>query len=222
MSTIARGWEKRLDIVNVSSSSDSESTEQLIDGIKVEIENDAILKEKVFEDTKLQKLVLEYLNALDDQLDAVHSTDILTSNVKFNDALNVRSSLLKTFVNDYNFKVNRKYEQDLKEMLKTGDKADEAKKQKEALTQLLTNIKWDTQKLYDTHYEYTAVVENTSDYSYNNISLVYAIYDSSDIKTETYGSINSWAKGEKIKLDFGSEVEASRIDTTAEYYEIAE
>ena len=67
---------------------------------------------------------------------------------------------------------------------------------------------------------YTAVIENTSDYTFEDVSLLLSLYDADDVKTEALtATVKSWAPGEKVKFTCVSSVaDAQRIEAVADYF----
>ena len=64
-------------------------------------------------------------------------------------------------------------------------------------------------------YTYTAIVENTSDISFENVYLNVALYDADGVRAEEcYADTSAWAPGEKVKFEVMSEVDASRLAPT--------
>lgn len=72
-------------------------------------------------------------------------------------------------------------------------------------------------------YTYTAIVENTSDISFENVFLNVALYDADGVRAEEcYADTSAWAPGEKVKFEVMSEVDASRVAPTVSNYSIKE
>jgi hypothetical protein len=224
MNIIADGWMKRSDALEGVDSTDDEYASKLKEGIQVEIDNDSSLKDRQFENTQLQEDVLAYLNSLEAQIDVLESYSMadLEFYEAWQKAYDERSVLLKKFVDEYGFTVDDKYQDILDDLLANGTATEKENSQKEAIDSLLANAKWDKEDDGYGYYTYTAVIENTTDYDYKDVSVILELYDSDDVKTETYASASNWEKGDKVKFEAFGEVDTARIDATVEYYDVAE
>lgn len=224
MTIIADGWNKRQIIVEDLNIADPDYKEKLKKGIRAEIDSDTPLKDRQFEDSQLQEDVLAYINSLNDQIEVVDTysitdPDYVTEVTKASDA---RAKLLKKFVEDYDMKVDPKFQKYMDDLVSQGTSVSKDEAEKEAINSLVANIQWETEENYG-NYTYIAVVENTTDYNFENVCLLVNFYDADDVKTESSAFASSWKKGEKVKFEaYGGEVAASRIDTTVQYYTVIE
>lgn len=224
MQIIADGWNKRSKVVENVSSTDDDYIAKVKEGIQAEIDNDAVLKDRPFEDSKMQENVIAYLNTLDSQLELMgrYSSNDLSFYTDWQKVYDKRSQLLKTFVNDYGMTVDAKYQDALDELLANGAAAEKKEGQKDALNSLIAGATWEAEEEYGM-YTYTAVLENTSDYNFSNVSLTVNLYDADGVKTETYAHANNWNKGDKVKFEaYGNDAAAERVDATVTYYDVAE
>lgn len=72
------------------------------------------------------------------------------------------------------------------------------------------------------NYTYSATVKNTSDLSFENVSLVLGLYDSDGVRRgESYVSANTWAAGETVKFEGYGTINATQIKVEINYYEVA-
>lgn len=222
ISTIAKGFEKRSDFLE-SKEYDSTSNKSLKKAVNIEIENDEALKDGKYKDSKLQETVISYLNTLDDSIEVLdncsqNDADYYT---KWDEVYKERSVLLKTLVRDYDLTVGDKYEDILDNIVATGNGVEKENKAKDELQAMLDAATFDKSDDGYGWYTYTATVENTSQNTYKNLSVVLAMYDSEGVRGEDgYASANTWAPGEKIKLETSSDVDAAQIKTEIEYYDL--
>lgn len=224
MTIIANGWNKRQVIVENIDPLADDYVEQLKEGIQAELDADLSLKDRQFEDSQLQEDVLAYINSLNGQMDVLNEYSLTDPKYleKVNKAADVRAQLLKKFVEQYDLTVDPKYQSYMDDLVRQGSSASKNEAEKEAINSLVSDIQWEVEENYG-YYTYTAVVENTSDYDYENVSLLVNLYDADDVKTESYASTSTWKKGEKVKFEvYGGEVNASRIDATVQYYTVVE
>lgn len=226
MGIIADGWNQRSAIIegdSSSSGSDNGTNWTAVKrGIQTEIDNDASLKNRPFEDTQMQEDVIAYLNSLDDQmnvLDNYSQTDFDFYD-QWSKAYNKRSVLLKKFVDEYGFSVDSKYQEALDQILANGSQVNTKNDQQNAINSLFANAQWE--KSGSEYYEYTTVVTNTTDYNFKSVSLTVSLYDADGVKTESFASANSWNKGEKMKFTASSNVDAQKVVASVEYFDIAD
>lgn len=67
---------------------------------------------------------------------------------------------------------------------------------------------------------YSAVVENTTQYTYSNVTLTLGLYDADGVRQDkAYADVNSWAPGEKVRLEAYGTVGAQSMKVEPTYYE---
>lgn len=232
MDIIAKGWEKRIQkskrLFGESDEftmDDAEYVAKLKEVVQTEIDNDAPLKERQFEDTKMQEDVLAYINALDESMTVLNTyaygeEEYFTN---WDKAYDQRTILLKKFHDDYSLTVSQTYQDDFDELLKNGNAAKNESDQKEAIDNLIANATWEPIDDGYGYVTYTAVVENTSDYDFKDISLNIGLYDSDDVRSESYAGAQSWKKGEKVKFEvYTGDSDVQRIEATVNYFDTVE
>lgn len=225
MSTIARGLEKRWDITDTSDYKDDQTSASLKKAVQAEIDNDEGLKAEKFEDSKLQELVLSYANLLSDSLDVIdnYSYSSYEYYTKWTEVYNKRTALIKTFVDDYGLKVSAKYQETLNDLVKTGGVAQKNAAADEAINSLFANVVFEQKSRGGNYYSYSAIVENTSDYTFKDVYIILALYDKDGVRAdEAYASVNMWEKGEKVKFEGTGDVNTSQIKVEISSYEVAE
>ncbi len=228
MTTIARGWEKRQDLVDAidddTKNSDSKYGAALQKGIQAEIDADASLKDAKFQDSKLQEKVLAYINILDEQHELAGELDMTNFDflTKWNEVYDERSAMLKDFADNYGLTVSDKYADNFKELMVNGKSAQEKSAQSSAIDGLVAAANWDKSDDGYGGYTYTAIIENTSDYDFSNVGITVNLYDADDVKTEAYTSANTWRKGEKVKFEAYERVDAQRVEAIVSYYDVAD
>lgn len=120
------------------------------------------------------------------------------------------------------FEVPNAYQESLDELLKNGKVTASQDMQKNALDTLIANANWEETEEYG-FYTYTAIIENTSEYDYSNVSLNVYFYDADGIKTESAANVSSWKKGEKAKFEtYAGEVKAASVEAEVIFYEASE
>ncbi len=224
MATIAKGFKARADFL--SSKDYTGSDADLKKAVQKEIDCDSPLKERQFEDSNLHELVLSYLNSLEKQLDVLNnysstSVDYYTAWQKVYDE---RSTLLKKMVDDYGLIVDDSCKEALDQIVANGNNASKKADVETSLNAIVSGATFDVTDGGYGYYEYTTVLENTSDYDFDSVSLVVALYDEDGVKDrELYAYTNNWKKGEKVKFDAGTaDIETTNVKATVQYYTVSE
>lgn len=224
MGVIAKGFKARADFITSKEYTGSDA--DLKKAVQTEIDCDSSLKDRQFEDTTLHELVLSYLNSLDSQLDVLNnysssSVDYYTAWQKVYDE---RSMLLKQMVDDYDLTVDESCQDALDEIVANGNNASKKADVEASLDAIISGATFDVVDTGYGWYEYTTILENTTDYDFENVNFTIALYDENGVKaTELYASTNGWGKGEKVKFDAGqAEFSTTDIKATLDYYTIAE
>lgn len=225
MSIIAEGFEKRSDKIDslTAQGKDTSSGKPLQEIIQTEIDVDSSLKERQFENSKMQEDVVSYINLLDDQKEAAMTRFSENGTKKWQKAYDERSSILKKFVDEYGLKVGDKYKDSLEEIVANGNEVTEKNDQDEAINGLISAATFE--KVPDGYgsFTYTATIQNTTDYNFTDVGLILALYDANNVKVEeTYASTNSWNKGETVKFAAFSNTDAATVKASVNYYDVAD
>lgn len=227
MSVISEGFNKRSALIDTlkGQGKDTSESKNLQQIIQTEIDNDKPLKARQFKDSKLQEQVIAYLNSLDDQLSVVrkYSSTSAEYSQAWNEAYDKRSAILKTFVDKYGLKVDSKYQDTLDDLVRNGNSVQEKNETDQVINGLISSAKFDrTEAEYGGYYTYTAVIENTSKINFGNVSLLLALYDADGVKAgETYATTSSWAAGEKVRFEAGTDIDAAQVKVSVSGYEVA-
>ena len=225
MTIIAKGFEKRSDVVaSHADDDDPKSNENIQEAIKAEIDNDKELKNAKFKNSKMQEDVIAYLNLLDDQMDVTKNYSQSSADYfeEWEKVYDKRSAQLKKLADAYGLKVDGKYEDDFNDLIKNGKSVEEKTRYEDTINSLIQGANFEKSDDGYGFYTYTAVVENTSDITFKDVDIMLALYDSDDIKAEeTYADTSSWAPGEKVKFEASSEVDAVRVVATVSSYDVS-
>ena len=224
METIAKGYEARADLITQleQSGEDTQSDKNLKKIIKAELDVDSELKDSKFKDSKMQEDVLSYINSVQAQLDVLKNNS--SSNASFyeewNDAYDQRSSALKVLVDSYDLTVSDKYQDDFDELIANGTAATKKNEQDEGLINNFSNVPWDCADDGYGSYTYSAVVENTTQFTYSTVNITLGLYDADGVRQgEAYANVNSWAPGEKVRFEAYGTVGAQTVKVEPTYYE---
>lgn len=223
MTLISKGLMDRWNYTDSSSwKNDSESMKT---AINAELDRDKPLRDRQFENSKMQEDVLAYINNLEETLEVVDTYQYESTEYyqKFDPLYNERTMLLKKFVEEYGLTVSEHYQPTLDDLLRAGNTAQAKSETDASIKQLIEKAKFEKKDEGYGSFTYSAVIENTTKYDFKDITVVLGLYDSDDVKQEeAYANVSSWEKGEKAKFEAFSNVDATRIKPSVEYYNVAE
>ena len=164
------------------------------------------------------------MNSLDDQLSVVkkYSNTSAEYTNAWNEVYDKRSTILKTFVDKYGLKVDSKYQDTLDDLVRNGNSVQEKNETDQVINNLVSSAQFDrTEAEYGGYYTYSAVIENTSKINFGNVSLLLALYDADGVKVEeTFANTSSWAAGEKVRFEAGTDVNAAQVKVSVSNYEV--
>ncbi len=202
MQSLAKGFEARDALAeNSTKSSNSEKYyEMLVDAELAQVEQ---YQNAQFESSKLQESAIAYINSLKDQRTAAESYS--TDNDKFQQewqrAYDKRTSLLKTFVDDYGLTVSSSCQDDLNKLVGHGKKVERETNQKAAAESLANKINLEFTEQYSS-VTGKATVTNDTGYDFDYISFSVEMFDQGGVKVETSSLYaNHWLAGETIVLN---------------------
>lgn len=223
---ISDGLEKRWD-VNKQYEADgtSQSSESFDAATQAELEVISDFRNRQYEDSMLQEAVVSYINKLEEmkQLVADYPFDSDEFYEGWSKAYDERLVMLKNFVDNYNLTVDASYEEELSEIMTEANLASQHAATDEAINGLINSLVFEQVNEGYGYYTYSATAQNSSDYSFSNVSLILALYDEDGVMAqETYAVVNSWPSGETVKFEAGGDIDTSQIKVTLEYYETVE
>lgn len=227
MQVIAQGLEKRSDIIDAQDSVDSnvDLKSDYIEAVEAEIAVTKPLKDRQFEDSKLQEKVVAYVNTLDDSLEVLEKNGLSDTDfyTKWYEVLDERTALIKEFVDDYGLAVKPKYQDVLDELVATGAGATERRESKDAINSLVTSATWDKIDEGYGSYTYVAVIENSTEFDFNDVNITLGLYDADGVRAaESYASTQKWNKGEKVRFEAYGDVDAARVDAAVDFFDVAD
>ena len=200
--SLAKGYEARDTLVGQSSKADK-SAEYYVKLVDAELEQVEQYQSAQFSDSKLQESAIAYINALKDQRAAaeLYATDNSKYKQDWQKAYDKRTSLLKTFVDDYGLTVSADHQGSLDKLVSHGKKVERDNDQKEAIESLASSINLEFTEQYSTFIGKTTATNNTG-YDFDYINFDVELFDSNGIKVETTSLYaNHWLDGETIALD---------------------
>ncbi|MEC4273351.1 FxLYD domain-containing protein [Adlercreutzia sp. R25] len=220
---IGRGLEERFDYADAV---DETTGETLAEATEIEIEKLAPFRSRLFESSKLQERVLAYLNLLEEakELTGAMSVNDDAFYDSWNSLYDQRAMALKEFVDSYGLMVDEGHQSALDDLLRRGRAVEKSGAENEAVEQLVASLNFEKTSDEDGwFFTYAATGENTTELDLENISLILALYDGDGVKVEeTYASTSSWLRGEKVRFEAISEVDAAEVKVSLDSYSIAD
>ncbi|MBE7043534.1 MAG: hypothetical protein E7399_08640 [Ruminococcaceae bacterium] len=176
---------------------------------------------KKFEDTELQEKAIGYINLLKKQKDSLkyYDVDYIKHNELWNEALSDRSKYIMDFINEYDLKFPDKYKEFVDEFTVRAETVQENENLKNQIEEIKKTIQFEkAEQSYDYSY-YEAIVENTTDKTFEYFALEINLIDSNDVIIEsTYTSVDNWAPGQKTKFEFSTDVQFEKYEYEIDYY----
>lgn len=225
MSIIATGFEKRSDKINElqQAGKDTYSTANLKAIVQTELDIDSELRSRPFENSEMQEQIIAYINTLNDSIKLLKNSSTSSDgfNKEWNEIRDERSMLLKTFVDTYDLTVDAQYKDDLDELTANGAAVTEQNEIDNTINQLVENAVFTKQGDGYGSFTYSATIQNTSSFYFENVGIILALYDAQNIKVEeTYTDTSSWAPGENVLFKAFSTTDASTIKASVSYYDV--
>ena len=107
-----------------------------------------------------------------------------------------------------------------RDIVANGTAATKKNEQDEGLANNFNNVPWDCADDGYGSYTYSAVVENTTQYTDSNVTITLGLYDADGVRQdEAYTDVNSWAPGEKVRFEAYGTVSAQTVKVEPTYYE---
>ncbi|CAI3253752.1 hypothetical protein CIRMBP1279_00524 [Enterococcus cecorum] len=178
-------------------------------------ELDSIKKYKnaKFKDSQLHEYALSYINNLEksktlskeDYIAFEFSDGDVVDNmsIAYGKVYSKRIMLIRNIVNKYDVKTDKKHKESLSELLDNAKLADKKQQEIESVNNIFKNVTFTKNPNDDT--EYTAVVENNTNFTFNNILCSYRLLLSDNTVVNTsYISIQKWAPHQKYTISMYS------------------
>lgn len=196
--------------------------EEMQSYIQAELDELSQYETATFEDTKLQEKAIKYINILKDSYENANYYLSDKDYDKWQEYIDQRAVLIKDFVDNYGLTVSDKYQSNLDEFISNGKSVETKSAQEEAINKLVDSLNFKMSE--DDGYgwkTYTATLENTSDYDISDLGLEINLLDKEGtIIGSEYANANNVKKGQKAKLEFSTDEDFDKLETTISYYEV--
>lgn len=191
------------------------------------MELDALMpfRDMRFESPKLQEAAIAYINLLDEMKEAaallgVQSSDGSTEK-QWRELSNERTKQLMNFAENFGLTVDEAHSEKFDTLVKQGSQVAKEAAESEAVNALVDAMVFEKSDDGYGFYTYTCIAENTTDYSLAHVSLTLSLYDADGVKAnQAYASTNEWIKGEKVKFEAISNVDAAEVKVSIDGYSI--
>ncbi|MFR3391123.1 MAG: FxLYD domain-containing protein [[Clostridium] scindens] len=218
---LQKGLQERWDITdNTPYTTDEETKKVLSSALDAELNAVKDYQNQKFEDSKLQELVLQYINSVkaqDESLDYI-SADAEKFNEMWQTAYETRTQLIETFYKDYDLKVDKKYQDNLDELLTKSKLVTEEANTKKTVEDWFKTFNF-TQVSDDYGFKtYEAVVENNTGVNFDYVNLSINLIDENGVTVETtYSNFNNISAGAKVKFEFSTDKDFVSTEITGDY-----
>ena len=178
-------------------------------------------KDLKFENSKLQELVIKYINLLNQQKDSLQylKVDYDKFDKEWQDAYNQRTQLIIEFTENYDLTVDDKYKDTLNQLLTNGKLVNEEEDLKAEISNILDSTEF---KKVKEEYEWTyyeAVAENTTGKDFQYFTLEINLLDEDGVVVEsTYDSVDNWKANQKVKFEFMTDKDFKTIKLNSDYF----
>lgn len=219
--SISKGLEARWALTDNKASDEATTIKEMQSYIQAELDELSRYETAAFKDTKLQEKALKYINVLKDSYENVNYALSDKDYDKWQEYVDERAVLIKDFVENYGLTVNKKNQATLDEFISNGKAVETKSEQEEAIKKLVNDLDF---KVTDDEYgwkTYTATLENTTDYDIVELSLTINLLDKEGtIIGSQYAVANNVSKGQKANLEFETDDEFDKLETTISYFEV--
>ena len=171
-----------------------------------------------FNDATLRRLMLDYIDALNTQLDAVkyYNSDYGKYDDLWAEGYNLRSTVIVELVDDYGLRIDENQLEDIRDNAQVVKENNNLNKEIEKLSK---NIEFTKDNEEYGYKDYSAIVENTTSAKFDSFYLDIKLVDEDGITIDTaMVSADNWKPGEKVKFEFSTDKDFEKIEWSYEYY----
>jgi uncharacterized lipoprotein YehR (DUF1307 family) len=226
IAAIAKGLEARSDVIYSQTAEVQDSSDGLKAAVNAEYNVISPFKDRQYQDSKLQEVAISYINSVSDQISVLDTYSYGSTEFyeKWEEVYNKRTTIIKELADNYSLALDENHQSVLDDLVKDGGVAAQKSAADEAINSLISNATFEQTDEGYGNYTYSAVIENTSEFTFNNVSVILGIYDADGVRVEEdyANSATPWAPGEKIKLSAYGQTNAQQIKPTVQYYDIVE
>ena len=176
---------------------------------------------KNFEDSELQEKAIGYINLLKKQKEALkyYDVDYDKYDKLWSEALASRSTYILDFINSYGLEFPDKYKETIDDFKVRAKIVEDDKTLTKQIDELKKSIEFEkVEQEYEWAY-YEAVVENTTEKTFDYFSIEINLMDADGVIIEsTYATVDNWRPGKKAKFEFMTDAEFESYEYEVDYY----
>lgn len=215
------GYKKDYNVESENDLTSSEYMDYLKKCINCELDKISIYENQKFDNEKMQKDAIKYIDLLNGCLKAVdyYSINYEKYSKLWDKAYNERMLLVRTFVNNYNLDIDEAHQVTLDEFISNAAVVDEENKLEADVKKMLNKIKCKTTDNGYGNVVYKLTLKNISDVTFEYFSLEIQLLDKKGnvIDTGYSDSISDFEPGKKVTLDAYLSMESDSIKYIASY-----
>lgn len=176
--------------------------------------------DKKFKNDKLKELAIRYINVLKEGKEIASNFGADFFEDQWSEHQNKRYELLVEINNISEIPVQDK--DGLDEVLAGGKEVKRDNKVRKDFENIINSAEFKPDDSNSYLAEYSAVVENTTEYDIEALTVEVSLFDENDVLyNTTYINVNNWRKGIKAKLDFiDTDDKEGTYEFSLKYYEI--
>lgn len=203
VSALQRGLQNRWAISDNIKDPNNISKDEATKMVNAELEQVKGYDNKKFKSNKLHEQALAYLNAIKEQKNSIKKYDTNSFITLWNEAYNKRTKAILNINKIHKLKVDSKYQSDLTELTRNGDKAINQDNKNEQINSLIKTIRFKQTKNDYGYKTYSANVKNTTDFSFKSFSVNVKLLNANKTVIDTQPIfINDWDKGQTNRFEF--------------------
>lgn len=218
LKAMAKGLEARWD-VDDPDTPDKDHYTTLVDSELSGLEQ---YTSKMFKDTKLQELAIQYINLLKQQKEALDYYDVEPEKYDklWSEAYDQRSKIITQISQDYELPISSKYDDTLKEMTTNAKGVEEQEALDSEIEKMIETGEFSKKENYGA-YECTLVLTNTTGKEFDYFGIEANFLDKDGVIINSTGDgVNNWKPDTKVKFNFYVPEKFKEYEITTDTYTV--
>lgn len=221
LTALSSGMEKRWEYA--TKHEDEDTTKNiLLEATNIELDEINDYKDLRFEDDKLKELIIAYINELKDGIEALESFGADSFYEKWEEHYSKRTALILEIDSAFEIPISSDYIDIFDELKASGKEVLETEDKKDEIDKFIQSIEFELDQEESDEYfkQYISIVENTTNYNFEEFSLDVKLIDGDGVTVDTeYVLTSNWKKGDKAKLEFMTSEEFEKVELIESYIE---
>lgn len=219
---LVKGCEERWDYADGDAQQEMDEKVVATNATNIELKALEKYKDLPFEDSVLKEKALSYINELKKGLDVISNYGADSFYEDWDAHYDHRTQLLVEINELSSLPFGEKYQGQFDELANRGAEVIANNEKETTANQLLSQFQFaalEPEYEGQTYITYEATVENTTDYDFENFSVVIDLIDGDGVVLDTqYCYVENWTSGKKVKVDFTTEVQFKSLEVNLDYY----